>query len=130
MDTPSAKFGEKPSVASAPDDAELLRVALHGSDEEWLHLYEECEKRQLAGALFHALSTIPEEHRQQADHWLAAISELHPGLISKGLPAYTETNAHFPQDRSSLGETLSALQNTRTSKSETSREPLSMCATI
>jgi hypothetical protein len=115
-------------LVSTPDFSlqELGRMVFDGTDEELLQVMQMCENRRIASGL----SAVLQHRREQVDQWLCALFELHPDLTATCAPPGPTATAHFPQDSSSLGETLRALQNTRTSKSETSREPLSICATI
>lgn len=79
--------------------AELVGLALDAKGDGWLRLMVLCENREYAEALTEALSKVPEAHRQQADHWLAAIRELHPDLqqLNRGrLASFGATPAVSP----------------------------------
>lgn len=97
---------ETPSEALVPDTAEFLRIAFQGSDEEWFRLHQACESRLYAEALLEALSRAPKQHRPQADHWLAAICELHPDITRnsrKVFAAQRTTPATAPEEPAGHG---------------------------
>ena len=72
------------SVYSSATD--LREAALAATDESLMALHYRCEERAFAAVLALALIETEPPKRRHATHWLHALHELHPDLISTRLP--------------------------------------------
>ncbi len=74
-----------PHAHFMPSDAELLRMALAGSDDEWTRLHFGCSDRQFAEAFAKALESALSAQRERVNHWLEVIHDIHPDLDANGV---------------------------------------------
>ncbi|MDO8540173.1 MAG: hypothetical protein Q7S40_06980 [Opitutaceae bacterium] len=64
-------------------DTELLKVALHGGEDEWQELYQTCRDRARAEQLARVQELHATDATDAAAAWANVLADLHPGLVVK-----------------------------------------------
>jgi hypothetical protein len=72
-----------PAIRPLPP-AVIIQMAYSEIAEEWADLLFWCEDLSNATQLTYALLNAPAERREQAEHWLMVVKDMHPTLRSIG----------------------------------------------